>query len=108
MSSILRLFIDPAADASASDALLTNSIRVEAGAAKNIKPGNQVRVNLTVKNYSSMGRMVRINASFNGSHVGVDIPIRDIYVAPEGSTTVYALIRTYAYVGLSDIVFAVS
>lgn len=106
MSSILKVNIETGITESISDNITATQLMIDAGPAqKNLHPGSQILVKLTVSNYSSQGRMARIRATFDGTKIGVEIPINDIYVAPQGSTAVYVVIRSYAYIGILPVEF---
>ena len=105
MSHILRLNIDPSLQATQPDNVATTQLTIDAGPAKNLKPGSQTMVKLTLRNFSSVGRMVKINPTFDGSKISVDVPANIVYIAPQGSTAVYAIIRSYAYTGPTHVHF---
>ena len=105
MSSILRLNIDPALNPTAPDMLNNTQLSIDVGPPKNIGPGGQTKVKLTIKNFSHVGRMVKVLSTFDGSKVSVDVSADLAYVAPGGTTAVFAIIRTYASVGPTHIHF---
>jgi len=106
MSSILKVNISPGIAESTPDNLTASQLMIDAGPMqKNLRPGSQTMVKLTISNYSSQGRMARVRATFDGTKIGVEIPITDVYVAPQGSTAVYAVIRSYAFIGILPVGF---
>ena len=106
MSSTLKVNIELGVTESTPDNLTATQLMIDAGpTAKNLRPGSQTMVKLTISNYSSQGRMARIRATFDGTKIGVEIPITDVYIEPQGSTAVYAVIRSYAYTGILTVSF---
>lgn len=107
MPSRLKVNIEAGIEESTSDNLSAAQLMIDVGPVqnKNLQPGSQTTVKLTAYNYSSQGRMAKIRATFDGGKIGVEIPISDIYIAPQGSTVVYTVIRSYAYTGLVDVSF---
>ena len=108
MVAYFKIHVNSTIEESIPDRLSSDSLQISAGPAKYIKPGSQTIVKLTVKNHSSVGRMATITPQFNGNRLSVDVPISCIYVAPQGTTAVHAIIRSYAFIGTVDIVFAVN
>ncbi len=104
----LKIQVDPNYPESIPDRLSSDSLQVDAGPTKYVMPGRQTMIKLTVRNFSSVGRMAVLSAQFNGNQISVDIlPTTTVYVAPQGATAVCAIVRTYAYVGPAHIVFNV-
>jgi len=99
MSSILKLNIDPNLKPTQPDNVALKQLTLEVGPAKVMRPGAQTMVKLTLNNFSSVGRMAKVLATFDGSKVSVDIPTNIVYVAPQGSTAIYAIVRTFAFIG---------
>jgi len=105
MAAHLKIYVDPNIPESIPDRLSSDSLQISAGPTKYVMPGRQTMVKLTIKNFSSVGRMASVSAQFDGNKLSVDIPTNIIYVAPQGTTAIYAIVRTYAYVGPVNIVF---
>jgi hypothetical protein len=108
MPANIKIHVDPNIEESLPDRLSSDHLQIKAGPTKYIKPGRQTTVKLTIQNFSSTGRMARVSATFDGSKLGVTIPIAIIYIAPQGDTAVYAIVRSYAAVGSHNICFNVS
>jgi hypothetical protein len=108
MTSILKLNIDPSLQPTQPDNVANSQLTIEVGPAKVMRPGSQTMVKLTIKNFSSVGKMTKISPTFDGSKVSVDIPANIVYVAPQGTTAVYAIVRSYAYVGTMFVHFNLS
>lgn len=87
------------------DMLTSDCLRVETPNKVILKPGELTRVNLTVYNSSSNGRIAHINASYDSRVVNVHIPDPSFYVAPEGQTVTYALIMPQSPTGDAVITF---
>ena len=106
MSSILKVNISAGITESTPDNLSSTQLMIDAGPMqRDLRPGSQTTVKLTISNYSSQGRMARIRATFDGTKIGVEIPITDVYIEPQGSTAVYAVIRSYAFIGILTVSF---
>lgn len=108
MIAHLKIYVDPSVEESIPDRLSSDFLQITAGPAKYVKPGRQTTVKLTVKNFSSVGRMALISAQFDGGKLSVDIPMKNVYIAPQGTTAIHALVRTYASVGPADITFSIT
>lgn len=106
MAANVKIYIDPSVEQTTTDSLPSNQIQIKAGPAiRYMRPGKQTMIKLTVDNFSSVGRMVKISAAYEGGKLGITIPTDTIYVAPQGSTAIYAIIRSYAALGPTDIKF---
>jgi len=106
MAANIKIYIDPSAEETTTDSLSSDQISIEAGpAVRYMRPGKQTMIKLTVKNFSSVGRMVKVSAVFEGGKVGINFPTDIVYVAPQGSTATYAIVRSYAAVGPTNIKF---
>ena len=103
----LKIHVDPNISESMPDRLSSDSLQISAGPTKYVMPGRQTTVKLTIKNFSSVGRMATVSAQFDGGKLSVDIPTNVIYAAPQGTTAIYAIVRTFAYVGPVNITFNV-
>jgi len=108
MVAHLKIHVDPNIPESIPDRLSSDPLQISAGPTKYVMPGRQTMVKLTVKNFSSVGRMATITAQFDGNKLSVDVPTSMVYIAPQGATAVYAIVRTYAYVGIVNITFNIT
>jgi len=90
------------------DMLHSDCLRVEAPSKIVLSPREQTKVNLTIHNSSSTGRIAHIKASYDHNIVSVHIPDTAFYVAPGGQTTTYALVTPQAPTGDSVINFDAS
>ena len=107
MPANIKIYVDPSVEATMPDRLSSDHLQIKAGPTKYVKPGSQTMVKLTVNNFSSTGRMARISATYDGTKLGVTIPTDTIYVAPQGTTAIYAVVRSYAAIGSINIRFDV-
>lgn len=106
MAADVKIYIDPSVEQTTTDSLSSDQIMIKAGpAVRYMRPGKQTMIKLTVENFSSVGRMVKVSASFEGGKLGVTIPTDTVYVAPQGSTAIYAMVRSYAALGPTNIKF---
>lgn len=108
MSADVKIYVDPSVEESLPDRLSSDHLQIKAGPTKYVKPGSQTMIKLTITNFSSVGRMATISASYDGNKLGITIPVNCVYVAPQGDTAVYAIVRTYAAVGPTNINFSVA
>ena len=106
MSSILKLNIDPKLKPTQPDDVALKQLTLDAGPMKAMRPGSQTMVKLTLNNFSGVGRMVKLSATFDGSKVSVEIPANIVYVAPQGCTATYAIVRSLAFTGTTFVHFA--
>jgi len=104
----INVITSPELQANPSEILKTDVLRIEAGSRVVTPPGSQHRINLTVYNSSSVGRIATISASFDSSRISVHIPIPQLYVAPEGKTVVTAVIQMLVQSGQTNVVFSVA
>jgi hypothetical protein len=108
MPADIKIYVDPSIEESLPDRLSSDHLQIKAGPTKYVKPGGQTMVKLTIQNFSSTGRMARVSSVYDGNRLAVTIPIDIIYIAPQGTTAVYAIVRTYASVGSFNICFNVT
>lgn len=108
MSANVKIYVDPSIEETLPDRLTSEQLQIKAGPTKQVKPGSQTMIKLTVTNFSSIGRMASITAEFDGDKLAVTIPTSSIYIAPQGDTAVYAIINTYAAIGAHNICFNVA
>lgn len=87
------------------DLLTSECLRVETPSRIVLKPGELTKINLTVCNSSTNGRIAHIKASYDSRVVNIHIPDPAFYVAPGGQTTTYALIMPQAPSGDAVITF---
>lgn len=87
------------------DLLTSDCLRVETPTKIVLKPGELTKINLTVYNSSTNGRIAHIKASYDSRVVNVHIPDPAFYVEPGGKTTTYALIMPQADTGNAVITF---
>ncbi len=104
----VNIITSPELQASPSEVLKTDVLRVEAGTRVVVPANTTHKINLTVFNTSSTGRMASIVATFDASKVSVHIPIALIYVAPEGKTVVCAVVQMLVSSGHTNIQFSVT
>jgi len=100
-----KVIIDGTIPESLPDKLPMDQLRLEMGKDRIIRPGGTSVVKLTVKNYSSLGRMATVVASFDGNLISVAIPHSNVYVGPGGATAIYAVISTFATPGIVIVTF---
>lgn len=89
------------------DTLLSDCLRIECPGKVVLHPGTQSRVNLSVHNTASDGRMGQVIANFDPRQVTVTVPTAGVYVAPGGKTTVFAIVTAVAATGQASITFDV-
>ena len=87
------------------DLLTFECLRVETPDKIVLTPGELTRINLTVHNSSTNGRIAHIKSSYDSRVVNVHMPDPTFYVAPGGQTTTYALIVPQARSGDAVITF---
>ena len=102
---VFKVMIDGTVPESLPDKLVMDQLRLEMGKDRIIRPGGNSIVKLTVKNYSSLGRMAIVTASFDGNLMSVSIPHSMVYIAPGGATAIYAVISTFASSGVVNVTF---
>lgn len=89
------------------DALLSDCLRIETTSKIILHPGGEARVNLSVHNSSSEGRMGQVIANYDPRQVSVKIPTSGVYVAPGGKTAIYAIIIPVTPAGQAAVTFDV-
>jgi len=104
----INVITSPELQAAPSEILKTDVLRIEAGTRVVTPPGSSHRINLTICNTSSVGRMATITASFDSNQISVHIPIPQIYVAPEGKTVVSAIVQMLVQSGQTNVLFSVA
>jgi len=87
------------------DLLTSECLRVETPDKIVLTPGSMTKINLTVYNSSTNGRIAHIKASYDSRVVNVHIPDPSFYVSPDGQTTTYALIMPQSPSGDAVITF---
>ena len=107
MPANIKIYVDPSVEASIPDTLTSEQLQITAGPTRYLKPGSQTMIKLTIKNSSSVGRMANVTAKFDGTKLAVTIPTSAIYIAPQGDTAIYAIVRSYAAVGPHNVCFNV-
>jgi len=90
--------------ATVSDVLSSDCLQVECTNKIVTPPGTPTRVNIAIKNTSTVGRMARLQASYDSRMFTVIIPTQDVYIGPEGKTLIYAVV-TPLQAGQSSIGF---
>jgi hypothetical protein len=90
-----------------SDNLPSGCLRVEATQKIQLAPNQDIKINLTIHNSSAVGRMGKLNATYDAREMLVRIPTTDVYVAPEGKTAIYAIISPLIQSGKTKIAFDV-
>ena len=88
-----------------SDSLFSDCLRVETATKIHLQHDEPLRINLSVYNSSSEGRMAKLTPVFNAKLVSVKIPNNYLYIAPDGKTTTYALITPLVVQGRGKISF---
>tara|TARA_B100000614_G_C14396723_1_gene432017 strand:- start:242 stop:571 length:330 start_codon:yes stop_codon:yes gene_type:complete len=104
---IIDVTISPDLNPTTSDILRTDCLRIETSKKVYMEPNGETRVNLTVHNTTSVGRMGNIIANFDARELTVKIPNNQVYVAPEGKTMVYAIINALIKNGRTKVSFDV-
>jgi len=105
MKKVFKVIIDSTISESLPDKLLMDQLRLEMSKDRIIRPDGNAIVKLTVKNYSSLGRMATVVASFDENLINVTIPHSTIYIAPGGATAICAIIQTFAASGIVNVTF---
>lgn len=93
--------------ASKADVLLSDCLRIETTNKIILHPGAETKVNLSVHNTSSEGRMARVMANHDPRCVSVKIPTSEVYIAPGGKTSIYAIISPIVKNGQTTVSFDV-
>lgn len=91
----------------APDLLQSDCLVVECTGKIVTPDGQPTRVNVTVRNTSMVGRMARVQATYDSRMFSVIIPTPDIYVGPDSRTMIYAII-TPLQLGQATITFDVA
>lgn len=104
---ILEVAVSPELAPTTADSLKTDCLRIETVKKIQLSPNTETKVNLTVHNTSTVGRMGQIIANFDAREVSVKVPNSQVYVAPEGKTVVYAIVSPLIKHGQSRIIFDV-
>ena len=92
----------------ASDLLSSDTLVIECNPKLVVVPGQQTRINLTIRNTAMVGRMARVQANYDSRHFSVLIPNQEIYVGPDGKTMIYAIITPLISSGQNTITFDVA
>ena len=72
-----------------------------------LHPGTETKINLAVYNTSSEGRMAHVLCNHDNRCISVKIPTAEVYVAPGGRTTIFAIVCPTVKTGQSTITFDV-
>jgi hypothetical protein len=104
---IIDVTVSPDLNPTVADTLRTDCLRIETAKKIYMAPNDETRVNLTVHNTSSVGRMGNIIANYDARELQVKIPNNQVYIAPEGKTMVYAIINCLIKNGRSKVSFDV-
>ena len=99
--------VNPDLSPTNADVLTTDCLRIETTSRIQLAPHSETRINLSVHNSSTVGRMGTIIANYDAREVIVKIPQSNIYVSPEGKTVVYAIVTPLIKQGQAKIVFDV-
>lgn len=93
--------------ATRQDNLFSDCLRIETNTKLILHPNTETRINLAVYNTSSEGRMGHIMANHDPRCISVKIPTSDVYIAPGGKTTVFAIISPIEKNGQTTVTFEI-
>ncbi len=107
-SKTVKIIVSNDLVATKPDILFSDCLRVETANKVTLQPNQQTRVNLTVHNTSSLGRMAHLSSNFDSNLLSVRIPDSCVYIAPSGKTVTYAIITALVPAGMGSVSFDVA
>jgi len=108
MSKQVTVIASNGMESTMSERLPTDYLRIECTKRVVTTAGTMHRINLTVHNGSTVGRMARVLAVHDQLRANVIIDTPVVYVAPNGSTTIQAVIQPLIGEGLINVEFKIA
>ena len=103
----LKVIVSTGVEETISDSI-GDSLYLEVGPTRYMRPGGESMIKITVKNSAATGRMAHLSATYDQSKLSVRFSTNLVYVGPQCATPVYAIVRSFATSGAFNIKFTVA